>query len=103
MPGRLVEGVARALDRVLVTIQIPERQAAVRRFPARLMLADVPRAVLEGPAAFQQERLQAFLRKLLRRPAAADAGADHDGVEIAGFHAQALHCLPVSENRWSPS
>ncbi len=52
----------------------------MRKFPRVLERVDVILDVLEISPALKQQDLEAFFGQLFRRPASADAGADHDRI-----------------------
>ena len=81
--GHLVAGVALLLDRLFAGQALAIAHAAELHLPHRHVL-DVVGLGVDRPAGLEDERLQAALGQLLRRPAARHAGADHNGV--VGFH-----------------
>jgi hypothetical protein len=74
-------GVAAAEDGVVVEDGVGQA-AAVREFPGRFGGGGIVFEMFHVPTAFEEEGFQAFAAEFFGGPAAADAGADDDGVVV---------------------
>jgi hypothetical protein len=100
--GRVAEAACPTLDCVVAVIHLALEQAAIGHLPGRHVLGRVARAMLHVLAALEDEHLQALLGQLFRGPAASDAGADDDGIELLRL-AHDVHCLPSNAKSTLPS
>ena len=57
-------------------------------------------AVLDGPPALEHQHLEAALGEFLGGPAAGDAGADDDGVEVVRFHPYFTPVQSLDQRAW---
>src|SRR3989441_2994675 len=92
----LVAGVAALLDRLVALQRLAVALAPEAHLPRRYMLDVIARRI-DGSPGFEHQRPEATLAQLLRRPAARDPGAHHDGVERLGEGAHGRGTQPSYE------
>src|ERR1700730_2432634 len=73
-------------DQRILFLPLPGIVAAQWKFPPGHIHGRVILDVPDVPPALKNQGLQTFFAEFLGRPAAADAAADHDRIELSGFH-----------------
>ena len=83
----------RPLERLVRLLHRARRMAAVQVFPRRLGGVDVVLDVLDVATALQEQYSKTLFGKLLRRPAARNAGTHHNRVVACRLHRGPLPSL----------